>query len=204
MPAFAANRAALIVALLGKTGMHKEIIDKIRPEFDKAVKFLEGELIKIHTSRVSPSLVEDIEINCFGSNFLLKQLAAISCPQSNQIVIQPWDKSYIGPIEKAISRSGLGLSLIVDKDTIRLKLPLLTEEHRHNLIRTLGEKAEQIRKTVRHWREVAWDEIQEGFKEGKITEDNKFKGKDELQKLIDEYNGKIKEMMERKKKEIIE
>ncbi len=184
--------------------MYKEIIEKIKPELDKTIKFLEGELIKIRTSRTSPSLVEDIEVNCFGSNFLLKQLAAISCPQSNQIVVQPWDKSYIGPIEKAISQAGLGLSLIVDKDTIRLKLPLLTEEHRGNLIRILGEKAEQTRKTIRHWREVAWDEIQEGFKGGEITEDDKFRGKDELQELIDEHNEKIKEMVEKKKKEITE
>ncbi len=182
--------------------MYKEIIDKIKPELDKTLKFLEGEVIKIHTSRASPSLVEDIEINCFDSNFLLKQLAAISCPQPKEIAIQPWDKSYIEPIEKAISQSGLGLSVVVDKDTIRLKLPLLTEEYRQNLIRTLGEKGEQTRKTVRHWREVAWDEIQEGFREGEISEDDKFRGKDELQKLIEEYNEKIKEIIERKKKEI--
>jgi len=182
--------------------MYKEIIEKIKPELEKTIKFLEGEMTKLRTSHASPSLIEDIQINCFDNVFSLKQLAAISCPRPNEIAVQPWDKSYIEPIEKAISQAGLGLSVVVDKDIIRLKLPLLTEETRNNLIRILGEKAEQTRKTIRHWRENAWDEIQEGFKNGEITEDDKFRGKDELQKLIDGHNERIKEMTERKKKEI--
>ena len=183
--------------------MYKEIINKIRPELDKVIKFLDGELIKFRTSRASPAIVEDIKVNCFGNNFPLKQLGAISCPQPNQIVIQPWDKSYIEPIEKAISRSDLALAPIVDQNVIRLNLPHLTEEYRQNLIKNLGEKAEQARRTVRHWREVAWDEIQEAFKEAEMSEDDKFQGKDELQKLIDECNEKIKEMVTRKKKEVL-
>lgn len=183
--------------------MYKQIIDKIKPEMEKVIRFLEGEVLKIRTSRTTPALVEDIEVNCFGSSYPLKQLAAISCPQTNQIVIQPWDKSYLEPIEKAISQSNLGMAPIVDKDVIRLSLPLLTEEYREGLIRTLNDKAEQSRRTIRHWRESAWNEIQNGFKEKKITEDDKFKGKDELQKVVDEYNAQIKEIIERKKKEIM-
>jgi len=181
---------------------YKEIIDKIKPELEKTIKFFEGELQKLRTSRASPSLVEDIEVDCFGSKFPLKQLGAISSPQSNQIVIQPWDKSYLEPIEKAILQAGLGMSTIVDKNVIRLNLPLLTEEYRETLIKNLNEKAEQARRTIRHWREAAWDEIQEAFKEKKITEDDKFRGKDELQELIDEKNDQIKEMVEKKKQEI--
>ena len=183
--------------------MYKQIIDKIKPEMEKVIRFLEGEVLKIRTSRATPALVENIEVNCFGSSYPLKQLAAISCPQTNQIVIQPWDKSYLEPIEKAISQSNLGMAPIVDKDVIRLSLPLLTEEYREGLIRTLNDKAEQARRTIRHWRESAWNEIQNGFKEKKITEDDKFRGKDELQKVVDEHNDKIKEMLERKKKEIM-
>lgn len=183
--------------------MYKQIIDKIKPEMEKVIRFLEGEVLKIRTSRATPALVENIEVNCFGSSYPLKQLAAISCPQINQIVIQPWDKSYLEPIEKAISRSNSGMAPIVDKDVIRLCLPLLTEEYRERLLRTLNDKAEQARRTIRHWRESAWNEIQNGFKEKKITEDDKFRGKDELQKIIDQYNDKIKEMVERKKEEIM-
>ena len=106
---------------------YKDFIDKAKPEFEKAFRFLEGELAKIRTSRASPALVEDIEVNAFNQKFPLKQLGAISTPSSSQIVIQPWDTSYIEPIEKAIAQSGLGMSAIVDKTVIRLNLPLLTE-----------------------------------------------------------------------------
>lgn len=181
---------------------YKEIIDKVKPEFEKAYKFLEQEITKIRTSRASPALVEDIEVNAFGSKFTIKQLAAISAPQTNQIVIQPWDDSYIEPIEKAISQSGLGMSAVVDKNIIRMNLPTLTEEYRQQLGRTLNEKAEQARQTIRRQREHTWNAIQDAFKKKEISEDDKFKGKDELQKIIDEYNEKIKNLIEKKKNEI--
>jgi ribosome recycling factor len=142
-------------------------------------------------------------VDAFGSKFTLKQLGAISSPQSNQIVIQPWDTSYIEPIEKAISKSGLGMSAVVDKNVIRLSLPLLTEEYRQSLAKILSEKSEQSRQTVRRWREDAWNKIQDAEKTKKISEDDKFRGKDELQKLVDEYNEKIKSLVEKKKQELI-
>lgn len=183
--------------------MYKELINKAKPEFEKTMKFLEGEVAKIRTSRASPSLIEDIEVDCFGSKFALKQLGAISAPQSNQLLIQPWDVSYIEPIQKAIANAGLSLSSAVDKNVIRLNLPLLTEEYRESLAKLLNEKAEAARQTIRRHREHCWNEIQDAFKEKKISEDDKFRGKDELQKIIDEYNEKIKNLVEKKKQEII-
>lgn len=181
---------------------YKEFIDKSKPEFEKAFKFLEGEIAKIRTSRASPALVEDIEVNAFGSKFPLKQLGAISTPSTNQIVIQPWDISYIEPIEKAIAQSGLGMSAVVDKNIIRLNLPSLTEEYRQMLSKTLGEKAEQARQTVRRIREDAWNKIQSAKIAKEISEDDKFRGKDELQKVVDDFNEKIKNLVEKKKNEI--
>ncbi|MCX6721279.1 MAG: ribosome recycling factor [Candidatus Staskawiczbacteria bacterium] len=181
---------------------YKEFIDKAKPEFEKAFKFLEGEIQKIRTSRASPALVEDIEVNAFGQKFPLKQLGAISTPSTNQIVIQPWDGSYLEPIEKAISQSGLGMSVIVDKNVIRLNLPTLTEEYRHALSKTLGEKAEQAKQTMRHAREDAWNKIQAAKIAKEISEDDKFRGKDELQKVVDDYQEKIKNLVEKKKNEI--
>jgi ribosome recycling factor len=183
---------------------YKEIIEKIKPELEKAINFLERELVKIRTSRASSALVEDIEVECFGQKFPLKQLALISIPQSRQILIQPWDKSYIEGIVKALENSALGVSPVVDQNFIRLNLPPLSEEFRKMLLKTLSEKKEAAKKTIRHWRNEAWDEIQEKFKEGKIREDDKFKAKDELQDLVDEYNEKIEELVKKKEKEIIE
>ena len=183
--------------------LYKEFIDKTKPEFEKAFKFLEGELTKIRTSRSSPALVEYIQVNYLNDKFSLKQLAAISCPLPNQIIIQPWDNSYIESIEKAILQSGLGMSSAVDKNVIRLSLPLLTEEYRNNLIKILNVKAEETHQTMRRLRDEVWSKIQVAQKEKQITEDDKFKGKDGLQKLIDEYGKKVKELVDKKEKELI-
>ncbi len=181
---------------------YKEFIDKAKPEFEKAFKFLENEMSKIRTSRASPALVEDIVVDAFGSKFPLKQLGAISAPSTNQIAIQPWDTSYIEPIEKAISQAGLGMSAVVDKNIIRLNLPTLTEDYRQQLSKVLSEKAEQARQVIRHLREDAWNKIQKAEKEKEISEDDKFRGKDELQKVVDDYNEKVKNLVEKKKTEI--
>lgn len=183
---------------------YKDIIEKIKPEFDKVMSFFENELTKIRTSRASPSLVENIVVDYLGQRFPLKQLAAISCPQPRQIVIQPWDSSYIEPMTSAISKSSLGAAPIVDKDLIRITLPSLSVEYRQSLSKMISEKAEQAKITIRHWREKAWKEIQDNFKEGKIREDDKFKSKDELQDLIDEYHEKIETARKNKEKEIME
>ena len=183
---------------------YKEIINKIKPELDKVVNFLEKELLKVHTSRATPALVEDVVVDCFGQKFPLKQLAAISTPESKQILIQPWDKSYVEGIVSALEKTGIGAKAVVDREVIRINLPPLTEEYRKDLIRILSEKQEEARKTVRKWREEAWEEIQNNFKEGKIREDDKFRAKDDLQKLIDEYNDKIEGLGEKKRKEITE
>lgn len=182
---------------------YKDIIDNIKPELDKAIAFLEKELQKIRTERASPSLVENIEIDCFDQKFPLKQLAAISIPQSREIVIQPWDKSYIEGIVSALEKnSSIGAAPVVDKDIIRIRLPSLSEEFRKDLTRFVSEKQEIVRKTIRKWRDEAWGEIQESERDSKISEDDKFKGKDELQDLVDEYNEKIEKLVEKKKKEI--
>ncbi|MBU4298783.1 ribosome recycling factor [Patescibacteria group bacterium] len=183
---------------------HKEIINKIKPELAKVINFLEKELAKFRTSRATPSLVEDVIVECFGQKFPLKQLALVSIPEPRQLLIQPWDKSYLEGIVRALERTGTGANPIVDKDAVRVNLPPLTQEYRKDLLRLISQKQEEAKKTVRRWREEAWAELQGKFKEGKIREDDKFRGKDELQELVDEYNKKIEEIGERKKKEIME
>ena len=181
---------------------YKEIINKIKPKMEKVLSFLERELAKIQAGRASVSLIEDIMVDCFGQKLPLKQLGAISCPEPRKLVIQPWDKSYLESIEKAISHASIGAAPIVDKELIRIELPPLTEEFRKNLLRLLSEKQEEARRTIRRWREQAWKEIQQKEREGEISEDDKYRAKDELQDLIDEYNEKIGTAGERKKKEI--
>ncbi len=183
---------------------YKEIVDKIKPELDKTIAFLEGELLKVRTGRANPSLVENVVVDCFGQKFPLKQLAMISIPEPKQILIQPWDKSYVEGIVSALSSTGVGANPIVDRDAIRINLPSLNEEYRKELLKVIADKQEEVRQTIRRWREKAWEEIQTEFKLGNIREDDKFRGKEDLQKLIDEYNEKIDKIGEKKKQEILE
>lgn len=184
--------------------IYKEIINKVKPEFDKALSFLEKDLVQIRTGRASPSLVENVVVECFGQNFSLKQLAAISIPEPKQILIQPWDKSYLDGILQALSKTGVGANPVVDKESVRINLPSLTEDYRRELVKTISEKQEDVRKVMRKWRDDAWSEVQERAREGKIREDDKFRAKDELQEMIDEYQEKVEQAGERKKKEISE
>jgi len=181
---------------------YKDIINTSKPELEKAYKYFEGELGKIRTSRASPAMIEDIEVSCFGQKFPLKQLGSISAPATNQLLVQPWDGSYLEPIRTAIGNSGLGMSAVIDKNVIRLNLPLLTEDYRKALIKTLNEKAEETRKTIRHLREDCWNKIQQAQKDKVISEDDKFRGKDELQKIIDDYSDKIKQLVDKKSQEV--
>jgi ribosome recycling factor len=181
---------------------YKEIVQEIEPDFQKVITFLEGEIIKIRTSLLSPSLVENIKVKIDENELSIRELGTISLVSSGMLLIQPWDKLYIQPIEKAINESNLGINPIASKDGIRLSAPALSQDYRDNLIRILSEKKEDARKTIRHFREEVWKKIQDDFKKSEIREDDKFKAKDELQKLVDKYNDKIEEMIERKKKEI--
>jgi len=181
---------------------YKGIINQIEPELEKAISYLKRELIKIRSSRATPALVEDILVEYFGEKFSLKQLSSISIPGPREILIQPWDPSYLQPIIKTLERSGRGFVLRAEKEVVRVILPPLTQEYKEELIRLVSQKQEEARKTVRKWRDEAWSKIQQLWREGEISEDGKFKGKKELQKLVDEYMEKIKTLGEKKKKEI--
>lgn len=183
---------------------YQEILEKTKPEFEKVINYLKGEFVKIRTSRPSASLIESIEIDVFGKKFTLKSLGQISSAGSQDLLIQPWDSSYLGPMEKALLKSPLQISPIMEKDQLRIRFPPLSSQARQNLVIFLSQKTEDAKKTIRHWRSKAWQEIQDNFAEGEISEDNKYRAKDKLQDLVDEYNKKINEMKEKKDKEIME
>lgn len=176
----------------------------VRVEFDKIIAFFEKDISSIRTGRATSSLVENIIVDSYGTKLPLKQVASISIPGPRLITIQPWDRSLTPVIEKAIAQSELGVNPISDKDAINIPLPPLTEEFRKNLTKILNEKSEEARVSLRKVREDAWKDLQDGFREGLIREDDKFKGKEELQKIMDEYNDKVERIAEKKTKEIME
>ncbi|MBU1045838.1 ribosome recycling factor [Patescibacteria group bacterium] len=184
--------------------MYKQIIENLKTELDKVADFFRKEMQQVRSGTASPVLVEDIVVDCFGSKLPIKQLASISCPEPRQILIQPWTNEYLGAIEKALMQADLGTPPIVDGRAIRINLPPLTGEFREKLIQQISQKAEESYQTLRRWRDDTWKEIQEQFNQKAISEDDKFRAKDELQKVIDEYHKKIEEIRDHKKKEILE
>lgn len=180
-----------------------ECISKIKPNLDKTIDYLKQELAALQVGRATPSLIEDLKVKCYGQEMPLKQLAAIQMSEPRSILIRPWDKNILKDIAQAISQSKLGLNPIIEEDFICLKIPPLNEERRRELTKILQEKLEECRISLRRQREEVWKEIQDLEHQGKISEDDKFKAKDELQKIIDEYNDKIEEMSQKKKGEIM-
>jgi len=180
-----------------------EIIEKSKPNFEKAVEFFREELNKLRTGRASVSLVDTLMVEYYGSKVPMKQIASINTPEARTIAISPWDKDSLVNIEKAVRESQLNLNPINDGQMVRINIPALTEERRKELVKVLNQKAEEARVAVRKAREEIWDELQEMEKQGKIGEDDKFGGKEKLQKIVDEYNGKIEEVRGKKEQEIM-
>ncbi len=179
-----------------------EIINQLDPSLENILSEFKQEMMKLRTSRLSPGLIEDVEAECFGSILPIKQLGAISSPTQRELLIQLWDQSYIPGVIKAIEREGLGLGIKIDGNSIYLSSPSLTEESRQNLIVLLNKKKEETFQDIRHQRDIAWKKIQDGFQQGEIREDDKFKGKDKLDEKIREYREKVEIMTTNKEQEI--
>lgn len=183
--------------------MYNEVIRQKNAEFEKVIEHLKMEAGKVRTGRATPSLVEDVMINYYGVKTPLKQIATISAPEPRSIVIQPWDRSALASIEGAIRESDLNLNPMNDGVLVRLNIPMLTEERRREMVKILNQKAEEGRIALRSVREDAWKEIQKIEADGGMSEDDKFKGKEKLQEIVDEYNKKIEEIRVVKEKEIM-
>ncbi len=182
---------------------YKELIQKGKVEFEGLLNFYKSDISSIRTGRATPSLVEDVQVEYFGVKYRLKELASITAPEPRTILIQPWDKGALEAISGAISKSGIGLMPIAEGHAIRLNIPSLTEDRRKEFIKLLKTKTEDARIKIRRHREDIWDKIQKLEKAGEIREDDKFKGKEELQKLVDEYNGKIEDLEKKKEAELM-
>jgi ribosome recycling factor len=183
--------------------MYKKIIDNKKIDFEDAIEHLNVEMGKIRTGRANPVLVEGLVVDYYGTKTPLKQIASINAPEARLLVIQPWDKGALVYIESALRESDLGFNPNNDGQVIRINIPALTEERRKELVKALNQRSEDAKISIRNIREESWKEIQEAEKEGKMSEDDKFSGKDYLQKIVDEYNEKIEEIREKKEREIM-
>ena len=176
----------------------------LKARMEKALSDLQHEMASIRTGRASVSILDQIRVDYYGTPTPLNQLANLHVPEPSLITIQPWDVSQIGPIEKSIRVSDLGLNPANDGKVIRLPIPPLTEERRKELVKKLHAAAEHHRVSVRNIRRDGNEAVKKLLKDKKITEDEDKRAHDEIQKLTDGYMGKIDQAAKTKEKEILE
>jgi len=183
--------------------MIKDILQETRSKMEKAVWVVGEDLATIKTGRARPALVDKIKVEAYeGTSLELRELANITIAESQQIVINPWDKSVIGKICQAISQSGLNLNPIAEKGAVRIKIPVLTGERRKEMARLIDIKIEAGRKMIRNLRNEFKAEI-EGLKgESGVSKDDIFRGLEDLQKLHNEFIDEVEKLGQEKKKEI--
>jgi ribosome recycling factor len=182
----------------------KELLHSTEEKLKKGIEAVSREFSEIRTGRASPHLVEGLHIDYYGTSTMLKQLASISVPDAHLITIQPWDPSVIAEVEKAILKSNLGITPSNDGKMIRLSIPPLSRERREELDKVVKKMAEDGRISLRTIRRDSKEALEKLQKDKLITEDDKFRGIDDLQKLVDKYIAKIEEILKAKEKEILE
>ncbi|GJM40580.1 MAG: ribosome-recycling factor [Ardenticatenaceae bacterium] len=184
--------------------MIRELLQDAESRMRGAITSLESDMAGYRTSRASPQLVEKLEVEMYGQAMNLIQMAVISVPEPQQLAIRPYDVNAISAIERAIMKSNLGLMPNNDGKIIRLNLPRLTEERRRDLSKLVGRRVEEAKVAVRNVRRDILNDLREFKNESLITEDEFFKGQDDLQALTDKYVNEIDALGSEKEKEIME
>jgi ribosome recycling factor len=184
--------------------MTHEALISIEPKMQRALEAMERDFAAIRTGRASTALVERIAVDYYGTPTPLNQIAGISAPDSHLIVIQPWDRSVLSSIEKAITRSDIGLVPNVDGTVVRLNVPPLTEERRREMVKQVRRRAEEARVEVRNHRREAADELKAALRGGDLSEDEERRELDALQRLTDRFVEAVDGRAERKESEVME
>ncbi len=184
--------------------MVKDALAEAETRMQGAVRALEEDLAAIRTGRASPALVEKLPVEYYGTPTPLMQLATISAPEPRLLTIRPFDPSTLKAIERAIQASDLGLTPNNDGKLIRLNIPQLTEERRHELVRLVRARTEEARVAVRNVRRDVHKDLRDFEREKMISEDELHRGEDDLQKLTDRYIEEINKLGERKEAEVLE
>jgi len=184
--------------------MSSETLTGTEHKMVRAVEVLERDLQGVRTGRASTSIVERLLVDYYGTPTALVQLAGISVPESHQIVIQPWDRSVLGAIEKAIMKSDIGLVPNVDGSVVRLNIPPLTEERRRDLVKQVHKRMEEARVEIRNLRREAADQLKKEEHEGTIGADEGRREHEQLQRITDKHIGEVDRVGAAKEQEILE
>ncbi len=184
--------------------MKDKIISETRDKMHRAVDGIRHEFSSIRTGKAAPALLENIQVEAYGARMPIAQLGTVSAPEPRLLVVQPWDKTMVGPIQKAILASDLGLTPGSDGNVIRVPIPALTEERRKDLVKFAHKIAETGRVSIRHHRKEANDDLKKQEKDKVLSEDVVRRGEAEVQKLTDEYIEKLEAVLKAKEAEIME
>ena len=180
-----------------------DILLEAEEKMSKTEEFLVKEFSGVRTGKASPGLVENLQVDVYGSTMRIRELAGITTPESRLILIQPWDANTIHPIEKAIQKANLGLNPAVDKKFIRIVLPELSTERRNEFVKIVKKMTEDSRVAIRHERRDALEKLKKAAKDGGVTEDEVETAEKEIQKLTDQYIAKLEGHLAHKEKEIM-
>ena len=178
------------------------MIDEADNKMDETVSYFKKELSHVRAGKAQPSLLESVKVDYYGSKTPLNQLANISAPEARLLTVQPYDKSVIEDIEKAIMSAGLGLNPNNDGTIIRIPLPILSEERREELIKHCREIAEEARISIRNTRRNANDEIKKKVDDESLPEDSKYEAEEEVQQITDKHTDDIDKLLDKKEEEI--
>ena len=184
--------------------MIEDTKNEAKQGMEKAIEALKREFTRVRTGRATPQLLDGVRADYYGAPTPLNQMASVSVPEPRLILIQPWDANSCGDIEKAILKSDLGLTPNNDGKVVRISIPPLTEERRKELAKLVRKMGEDCKVSVRNARRDANDMLKEFKKDGDISEDDAFKGQDQIQKITDEYVTQVDELVTEKEKEIME
>lgn len=178
------------------------IMEETRERMEKAIEHLEHELARLRAGRANPALLDGITVDYYGVNSPLNQVSNINTPDPKTITIQPWEKNMLGTIEKAIMAANIGLTPVNNGELIRINIPPLTEERRHQLVKQVRNEGETAKISIRNARKWANDELKTLLKEG-LPEDSEKEAADNVQEMVHAHNAKVDKVMAMKEKEVI-
>lgn len=177
-------------------------LDDAKERMEKALDHLEHELVRIRAGKANPSILEGIKVNYYGTNTFLNLVSNINTPDAKTLLIQPWEKNMLEPIEKAIMAANIGLTPMNNGEVIRINIPALTEERRVQLVKQVKNEGENAKISIRNTRKQTNDELKKLLKEG-LSEDAEKKAEDSVQKLTDDFSKNVDQLIEAKEKEIM-
>lgn len=180
------------------------LLEEAKEHMDKTMEFVVSELRTIRAGRATPNMLETVRVDYYGSQTPLNQMANVSAPQPDLIVVQPWDRSSLGDIERAIIAANLGLNPNNDGSLIRLPVPPLSEERRRDLVKAVKARCEEGKVAIRNVRRHSKDEIKKTQKEENLPEDMLYEAEERLQTLTDQYVERIDDLLGKKEEEIME